>query len=399
MSETLARRTLFHPKWPSSRTPDPFIVFLSIIGSNCQFSDSSNIVEHEPNKYDELLFSYKWKTRGKEWLKVERVSTERSMELHGGNCCSARAALNLRIRMKEEGHPVRAGRFMPGEDDIIVENVLKYRNEFPAFHPIELLNSAKSKKQLITAKETSFYSKIAEGLNRTIVDVYYRLKYILFPYYTISRKGTLTSMEIVHLKKLHQKHGSKWTTIGKIMGRNVRSLSKIWQQKQATKFGIWDETEDSLLTRSIKQYRENTESSDKDLHNALQWEIIAKAIPGRSAVQCRNHWLNKLRNRVFKEEKYFETVSWSQDQTIELVSNICQQEVRHEEDVDFDIIRKHFQDAGFVVSRGQIRRQWHTMKIKVKNYLLKSFEEILDEVASLTPEHCNGTNYLLSTVD
>ena len=56
-----------------------FIALHYNVGSNCQFSDSSNIEESDPNKYDELLFNYDWKTRGKEWLKVERVSAERCL--------------------------------------------------------------------------------------------------------------------------------------------------------------------------------------------------------------------------------------------------------------------------------------------------------------------------------
>ena len=303
------------------------------------------------------------------------------LELHGGNSCDPATSTKLRRRMKEEGRPVRTGKFLGGEDDIIVQNCLNYYEQYPEYNPILLFHSARSSKEHLRAvRKTFFYARIAEGLNRTSYAVLTRSKYHLFPVY-VTRRGKMLSSEKVHLKKLFQKYGRQWNKIGNIMGRSEKGLVANWPAMLATKFGIWSVLEDHMLTQSIKQYRDNTEAADKDLHNSLPWELIAKTVPGRSGVQCRRHWMHKLRNKLFHEDNLFETVKWEKDQLVELVTQICVQEVRFEEDIDFDIIRTHFQDSGFILSREQIHKQWRQLKLKVKNYYIKSFSEILDEVS------------------
>ena len=331
-----------------------------------------------------MLYGYTWKTQGKPWEKVERVSAERCLELHSSNVNDPVTGTKLRRRLKEEGRPLRSGRWLPGEDDILVENLHNYHKDYPDYNPILLLNSTRSnmreKRRIV--KETSYNSRIAAGLNRAISDANIRLKYFLFPDY-VTRKGKFTLQETMQIKNLYQKYGSKWKAIGTMLGRSEGGLLTRWRNLQANKFGLWDETEDYLLTEAIKQYVDNTECADKGLHNSLPWTIIAKAVPGRNIFQCRAHWMFKLRNRVFHEENLFDNITWDNDQKVVLLTQICKQEVMHEEDVDFDIIRKHFEDGGFVVSREQIRRQWQQLKKKVTNYFIKSFEEILDEVSEL----------------
>ena len=208
-----------------------------------------------------------------------------------------------------------------------------------------------------------------------------RLKYILFPKLVL-KKGKYSVKEKVHFQKLFNIHGPKWKTISFKLRRNSRGLRRTFDLMQATRFGVWDAQEDQLLIDAVKHYAKN----DKDLHNRLPWVAIAKTIPGRSAIHCRNHWMDKLRNKVLHEESCFQTIDWKNDQNFELVSQICEQNVDKEEDVDFDHIRKHFQKTGFVVTREQVRKQWRQLKTRVKNYYIKSFTEILDEVACLVTD-------------
>ena len=342
-------------------------------------------MEDQPDivkKYNEMLYGYKWKTKGKPFLKVERVSAERCSVLHGGNSPNPEFAKKIRRRLTEGGCPIRLGKFLPGEDDIIAENLQNYHKDYPENNPLVMLHKGKSIKGIKSIVDnTLYYSRIAEGLNRTIRAVYLRARYILFPDVYVIRKGRFTANERNNFRQLYKKHGPSWKLIGSKLGRSESGLTSSWLHLQgATKFGHWDPTEDRLLTDSVKKHSNNVET---DLHSSLPWISIAKAVPGRSTSQCRTHWMSKLRQNVFQKEHHFDTLSWSNDQNMELITQICNQSVRYEEDVDFDAIRQHLEKDGFVVSNGQISKQWRQLKMKVNKYSVKSFEEILDEVSEL----------------
>ena len=293
-----------------------------------------------------------------------------------------RIARRVREKQKKLGCPLRNGRWSAGEDDILVENLQSYFKDNPIYNPLLLLHSDKYNQKLRrAAKETSLYSRMVEGLNRTPFEASHRLKYCLFPTFTL-KKGKFSVEETVHFKKLCSIHGRNWKTIGLKLRRNCRGLYRHWQVMQATKFGKWDAEENQLLTEAVKQFAKK----DKDLHNELPWITISKAIPGRNAIQCREHWMYKLRNEILQKDTCLEIISWENHQRFELVEQICRQNVNKEEDVDFDSIRKYFQETGFVVTREQVRKQWRQLKTKVQKYCVKSFSEILDEVACLVTD-------------
>ena len=315
-------------------------------------------------------------------MKEERISYESHQEIHHSNSVSGTASKNVRKRQKELGQPLRKGNWSPGEDDILVENLQGYYKDYPLYNPLLLIHSAKSNSKLLrAAKETLLYTRIAEGLNRTICNAYERLRYVLFPKFAL-KKGKFSVEERMQFKKLCFIHGTNWKIISNKIRRTPKGMQHQWQALQVTKFGAWDQQEDKLLVETVKHLAKN----DKDLHNELPWMAIAKCVPGRSALQCRLHWLRTLRNKVLQEESCFQTVDWKDDENFELVSQICGQNVDKEEDVDFDHIRIHFQKTGFVVTREQVRKQWRQLKTKVKNYYIKSFGEILDEVACLVTD-------------
>ena len=255
-------------------------LYFKLPGLNCKISDFSQSEEQPSDRYDDMLYNYVWKTQRKPWKKVERISPERCHEIHCSNSVNSTATTNFRKRLKEEGCPLRSGRWSEGEDDILVTNLQNYHKDNPKFNPILLLHSAKSNRKLMeTVKETLFYSRIAEGLNRSMYDAHTRLKYCLFPDY-VCKKGKYTLQETMHMKKLYQKHGPKWKTIGSRLGRSERAVGTQWHHLQATKFGHWDETEDYLLREAIKQYVDNTKCADKDLHNSLTMDNNSKSCSG-----------------------------------------------------------------------------------------------------------------------
>ena len=321
-----------------------------------------------------------WRLYRKPRNKVSRVSDERDYELHSCNMADPTLASHQLKQMKEEGCPIRSGKWLAGEDRILIKNLRNYRKNYPDYDPIEILHSKLDQKLKMIVKTTSFYSRIAEGLNRTIYAAFVRLKYVLFPGKDI-KKGKYMFEEKVQLQKLYLLYGPKWTKIGAQLGRSGKSVAVQWANSGKTKTGRWNEAEDEVLLEAVLKFKETNHCVDEDLHDIKEWSKIAKAVPGRNCFQCRAHWMYKLRNQFMCREHDLATIKWGGEEKSKLVKMISDQNVCHEEDIDFDIIRKKFQENGFVVSSLQIRRQWAKLKARVTNYYIRSFEEVLDELS------------------
>ena len=323
-----------------------------------------------------------WRLYRKPRNRVARVSEERDYELHSRNTTDARLASCQTKQMKEEGRPLRTSRWLAGEDRIVIKNLRNYRKDYPDYDPLEILHSKLDPKLKRIVKTTHFYSRIAEGLDRTVCAVFFRLKYVLFPGKDI-KKGKYLFEESVQLQKLYKLYGPNWTKIGAHLGRSDRSVAVKWSFSQKTKTGRWNEAEDAVLLEAVLTFKETNQCVDEDLHDIKEWPKIAKAVPGRNSYQCRAHWLFKLRNQFMCRENDLETIKWGSEENSKLVKMISDQNVCHEEDIDFDLIRKKFQENGFVVSSLQIRRQWGKLKARVTNYYIRSFEEVLDELSEI----------------
>ena len=322
-----------------------------------------------------------WRLYRKPKEKVARVSTERDNELHSCNSPDPRLAAHLIKTMKEQGHPVRTGRWLPGEDRILIKNVRKYRKDNPDLDPIEMLHSKLDKKLKRIVMNTQFYSRIAAGTNRTVCAAFRRLSYVLFPSKDI-KKGNYMQEESDQLQRLYMLYGPRWKRIGAQLGRSERSVAVKWHNSDRTKTGIWTKDEDEALLQAVKKFLPSDER-DNDMHDVKQWSQIAREVPGRNMFQCRIHWLIKLRSTVMCAEHDLETIKWGYKEKVKLLKMISEQTVCHEEDIDFDVLRKKFQKKGFVTSSIQIRRQWRNLKTMVKNYYIKSFEEILDDLSEI----------------
>lgn len=82
-------------------------------------------------------------------------------------------------------------------------------------------------------------------------------------------------------------HGEKaWKMVAKqVPGRTYIQCLQRWKKalKPGLRKGHWSESEDATLLRLIAEYEPN-----------LEWGMIAKFIPGRSAKQCRERWCLNL---------------------------------------------------------------------------------------------------------
>ena len=209
----------------------------------------------------DTLLRRMWRLYRKPRNKVARVSEERDYELHRHNTTDNILATRQTKQMKEEGRPVRTSRWLAGEDRIVIKNLRNYRKDYPDYDPLEILHSnlRLDPKLKRIVKTTNFYSRIAEGLNRTVHAVFYRLKYVLFPGKDI-KKGKYLFEESVQLQKLYKLYGPNWTKIGAHLGRSDRSVAVKWSFSQKTKTGRWNEAEDAVLLEAVLKFKETNQT-------------------------------------------------------------------------------------------------------------------------------------------
>ncbi len=102
-----------------------------------------------------------------------------------------------------------------------------------------------------------------------------------------------TEEEDEQLKNLVDQHGENWVKIAKEMpGRTNIQCGQRYKKSlnPAIKQGKWTEGENEQLKNLVDQYGE-------------KWAEIAKEIPGRTDIQCRQHYKKTL-NPIIKQEKW-----------------------------------------------------------------------------------------------
>ena len=309
--------------------------------------------------------------------KVARIDEELCRRLHK-NSCNWNTHKIITQMMEEDGTPVRKGHFSKGEDEIINENIEMFKEEYPDIDPIHLLllDDRNEKKRI--ARRTGFYTKLSLGLNRTCYEVHHRLKRVLYDEYMVD--GKYTAEELQKMTHLHEVYGNNWIIIASKMGRKSSSCRFKWFSMGDVKRGIWSDEEDKLLIASIENWKsEMSIEDDISLHSSMPWQRISKGVPSRNSLQCRQRWLNTLRQSYFVETANKDKLCWTKENKAELVFNMSAQNVQYEEDVDFEAIRRTFENGGFVISSVQLRRMWQRIKTSIPGNLLMSFEEKLDK--------------------
>ena len=311
---------------------------------------------------------------------VDRIAGTLCTALHDCNSISWTVSNRLKTEMKENGTPVRSGPWLKGEDEIIRENIKSFQETYPDIAPVALLlaKNDSEKKELVS--KTNIHARLAQGLNRTCHDVNHRIKYVLYPDHNMT--GKYDDAEADMVTGLYQMYGNNWSLLGRKLGRTNSSVKCKWRNLQVTKKGRWDHEEERLLIAAIYDYQREHNLSDDSLHNNIPWEEICKGFAGRTPKQCREHWLDVLRQKYFVENSIAERFHWTWAKRAELLVLISTQGVQHEDNIDFDVIRQSFENGGDMVSRQNIRKAWHKIKSSIPGYIIMSFEEILDQAVA-----------------
>ncbi len=153
----------------------------------------------------------------------------------------------------------------------------------------------------------------------------------------LTKRKKWTEEEDDRLKKLIDQHGENWVEIAKEMPG--RTNNHCWQRYKLSlnptiKQGRWTTRENDQLEDLIDQYGEN-------------WAEIAKHIPGRTYLQCRQHYnYNKSLSSVIKQN------AWSEEE-----DNQLRETVQRIGEGQWDLIAKDFSNRTNI----QCARRWQIL--------------------------------------
>ncbi|XP_059849770.1 transcription termination factor 1-like [Hypanus sabinus] len=218
-------------------------------------------------------------------------------------------------KFKEEGIPIRQGRFTKEENEQLKKNIKELmeltgiQSEWEFFHVSDSFDEMMRIKQL--KQSNLFCTKLAEGIPRPWKCVYQRAKKMFDPNRC---KGRYTEEELKKLNHLLQIHGNQWIKIGKLMDRSDTSvLNRARLLKKSLKTGPWSKKEvrtlmkimEKIIKERMAELPNNLTISDSDskvpnsilrekLYKKLPWSAIAEQMEHRNWLQCRQKWLSIL---------------------------------------------------------------------------------------------------------
>ncbi|KAL2091995.1 hypothetical protein ACEWY4_011793 [Coilia grayii] len=211
---------------------------------------------------------------------------------------------------KEQGIPVRTGKFTVAENKRLKQNVRDFLalsgidNEAKLFWPHRFPEDRDA--IIRQRRKLRFLMSLIDGIPRSWFNIWLRARNICDEK---NYMGRFTDEENKALLELHRLHGSKWSTISHKMGRSPRAV-KLRFDLFSEGHGSWTEAESRTLLTSIRQQLlkratpvENGSIGSAvirkvDLYKNLPWMPVAKQVQTRNWVQCRKKWLGYLTNKM-----------------------------------------------------------------------------------------------------
>uniref|UniRef100_A0A8C1LFU7 Cyclin-D-binding Myb-like transcription factor 1 n=1 Tax=Cyprinus carpio TaxID=7962 RepID=A0A8C1LFU7_CYPCA len=265
-----------------------------------------------------------------------------------------------------KGHKWKQGMWSKEETDLLMSNIERYLKNRGIQDPAEIIF------EMSKEERKDFYRSIACGLNRPLFAVYRR---VLRMYDNRNHVGKYTDEEINKLKKLREKHGNDWATIGAALGRSASSVKdRCRLMKDTCNTGKWTEEEERRLAEVVHELT-GTEVGDV-VTQGVSWASVAELVGTRSEKQCRSKWLNYL------NWKQSGGTEWTKEDDINLVRRIAELDVEDENFINWDILAGGWSS---VRSPQWLRSKWWTIKRQVTNHkelpfpvLLKGLQDVVE---------------------
>uniref|UniRef100_A0A452HP13 Uncharacterized protein n=1 Tax=Gopherus agassizii TaxID=38772 RepID=A0A452HP13_9SAUR len=211
-------------------------------------------------------------------------------------------------KFKEQGMPIKFGRFSQKENTQIQKNVEDFLSLTEIENAEKLLFTYRFPEEqgAITRLKTkyAFGMKIAEGIPRPWKQVYFRARKMFDPN---NYKGRYSEDEKEKLKKYHAIHGNNWKKISEMMSRSTHSVAMKYSQiKSQVNSGPWSKEETQKLVQAVKEIiqkradlediklllqAENSEGTlsveREKLYKNISWTEIEAKVGTRYWRQCK----------------------------------------------------------------------------------------------------------------
>lgn len=190
--------------------------------------------------------------------------------------------------------------------------------------------------------------------------------------------GPFTPGEEKTLLEQHEKHGNQWTIIGFHMNRSRNSVLDHYQiiKDENRKRGTWTEKEVDDLIAAISEVMQTDDLLSLP-HTQLPWTKIASKMNHRSAKQCRNLWVYRLRPLLAQGTLGMQKI---QVDKVTLVKEIYNLDVLLESEINWEELLERIPNGG---TPQNLANQWIRLKALISGGENMSFTEIREELASL----------------
>ncbi|XP_067868437.1 transcription termination factor 1-like isoform X2 [Heterodontus francisci] len=297
-------------------------------------------------------------------------------------------------RFREEGVPIRRGRFTKEENQQLQKNLRELleltgiQNEWEFFHVPESFDEMMRIKRL--KMNNLFCCRLAEGIPRPWKCVYQRAKKMYDPNRC---KGRYTEEELEKLKRLQIVHGNHWKQIAKLMDRSdVSVIGRAKTIKNSLNIGSWTKKEERKLMKIMEEVMKNKiQEASRDLmttasntnmlvsilreklYKGIPWFAIADQMEHRNWMQCRQKWMNILTTKMSGGVKPFGFNNYQSK--INLIKRLYLLSVDDVGDVDWEDLCSAVGDVPPIF----IQRMFYKLKTRyVPDWSRKSFGGIVD---------------------
>ncbi|GAB6029432.1 Cyclin-D-binding Myb-like transcription factor 1 [Chamberlinius hualienensis] len=280
-----------------------------------------------------------------------------------------------KIKLQKNGHQWKQGMWSKEEADLLDENIKRFCIKHGVADPAEVVF------EMTKDERKDFYRAVSKGLNRPLFSVYRR---VIRMYDKKNHIGRYTPNEQNKLKKLHEKHGNDWQTIGTQLGRSASSIKdKCRLMKDNCNVGKWFPNEEKLLAEAV--YDLSSANVGEVISTGISWAKVAEKVKTRSEKQCRTKWLNYL------NWKHAGGSEWTREDDVKLVNKMYDSEVDDENDVDWAVLSIGWKS---VRSPQWLRGKWWNLKRHVPNATTLKFKDICRQLYAYHIENTKFINHL-----
>ncbi|KAM9117056.1 transcription termination factor 1 isoform 1-T3 [Pangshura tecta] len=298
-------------------------------------------------------------------------------------------------KFKEQGIPIKFGRFSQKENTQIQKNVEDFLSLTEIENAEKLLFTYRypEEQEAITRLKTkyAFGMKIAEGIPRPWKQVYFRARKMFDPN---NYKGRYSEDEKEKLKKYHAIHGNNWKKISEMMSRSTHSVAMKYSQiKSQVNSGPWSKEETQKLVQAVKEtiqkradlediklllQAENSERTlsveREKLYKNISWTEIEAKVGTRYWRQCKQKWISIVTKKMSNGQKVYDGTKGLQAK-INLIKRLYEMKVEDANEVNWEELCEIIGD----VPEAYVQAKFYKLKAtRVPSWQTKTFPEIID---------------------